>query len=119
MNPGIDRPFEHTPNRVQHPGAAWFQEPSSLSQVIEDVLSPDMLEHSDTHNLIDPLLLGHLAVVLQPNVDAVPQAQLCHPRRRFAQLLFAEGDANYSCAPHARGMDSHPPPSTAYVEQQF
>jgi len=77
-----------------------------------------VLEHADRRDRVEPLA-AERPVVLQPDLDAVIDAGVAHPRPCGGVLLGADGDADDAGAVVVRRVDRHRAPSAADVEESL
>ncbi|MNC34648.1 hypothetical protein D3C75_830910 [compost metagenome] len=77
----------------------------------------DVLEHADTHHLVEPTVLGQITVVEQLQLDQILQPLIGHPFTGQRQLLLAQGDAKHPGPELPRRITRQPSPTAAYIQQ--
>jgi hypothetical protein len=78
-----------------------------------------MLVHADGDDLVEGFTLFEIAVVLQPNLEAIRQPRLRDLMASKRVLLMADGDFNARDAVVQRGELEQPTPATSDVEQSL
>src|SRR5690242_18091468 len=76
-----------------------------------------MLEHADARNLVERLGLGHVAIVLQSDLDAIAQAELAHTLCCILELAVAQRDAESLHPVVLCGPEYEPAPAAADVKK--
>jgi hypothetical protein len=105
----------HQADRVVQQQPARLQHREQRAGVIVDLRLPDVLGHADARDRVVGLA-GQLAVVGDPDLDAVGDPRLLDQPPRQLGLRRRERDARHADAVVARGVDREAAPAAADVE---
>src|SRR5262245_16836576 len=103
---------------VQHQ-AARPQQPMDLGEVGWQVALAHVLEHADARDLVETLIVGNVAVILQPDLTASGETELRDARADVFMLIPAQRDADRLDPVVAYRPEDQATPAAADVEQAF
>src|SRR6185437_10510770 len=96
---------------------ARFEQPPDRAEIERQVGAPDMLVHADRDNLVEGFLAGDVAVILQPDLDALREPNLGNAAAGELVLPLAQGDADAGDAIALRRPDQQAAPAAADIEK--
>ena len=101
---------------VVHGPALGLEQAADVAEIGCQVVQPHVLEHAHAGDAVERPV-GHVAVVLQPDLDAILQASLAHPLGRQRELVLRQRHAHAARAKVPRRAQHQRPPATADVQQ--
>ncbi len=112
-------PSSPSSSELVHHQAARLEQPPDLVEVARQVTLADVLEHPHARDLVVGCVFRHVAVVHEPHLAAVPEAERLDALVHVGVLSFGERDAGRLDAVVARRPENQAAPAAADIQETF